>query len=776
MTKQKFNVTGMTCASCAAHVEKAVSGVDGVKSVAVNLLSNSMMVEGEFDIGAVCDAVSKAGYGASAIGYDKGNFPLDRKSCGDEKSSPAGGQSGASREIKNIRNRIIASLLFLLPLMYISMGYAMWGWKLPNVLCASPLSIAFLEFILSAIVIVINQKFFISGTKSFLHKAPNMDSLVAMGSGASFLYSTAILFLATLGTSNHLLHSLYFESAAMILVLISVGKLLEAVSKGKTTTAIDALKDLAPKKAVVIREEKELTINASELHLDDIFIVKPGMSFPADGIVIEGKSTVDESMLTGESVPVSKAPGSNVSAATINQAGLLKCRATKIGSETTLSKIIEMVENANSSKAPIAKIADKVSGVFVPAVMAIALVTGIVWAICGRDAGFVLARAVSVLVISCPCALGLATPVSIMVSSGVGAKNGILFKTAESLELCGKTEIVVFDKTGTITEGNAKSTFDKDGTFKSIDTTGDKIRPSAKQTVAALKKLGIRVIMLSGDKKEYAEKIAIEAGIDEVIAEVLPGGKQAEIEKLRGNVCMVGDGINDAPALTSATTGMAIGSGTDVAIDAADIVLLGGDLTNVVKAITLSKKTIRNIHQNLFWAFFYNAICIPIAAGVFIKPFGLELNPMFGALAMSFSSFFVVTNALRLNFVNFGKILLNKQNSIQDVREQELAQARLVASSAVARVSNTQRPSCCDRFAREHILKGDSTMTKELRIDGMMCQNCARHVTEGLMAVNGVEKVEIDLDAKKATVTLSSDVASNVLADAVKKAGYTPIL
>lgn len=844
---EKFDVTGMTCAACSAHVERAVRGVEGVKEVAVSLLTNSMTVDFSSPATAekICAAVSAAGYGAAPqnIGGKKEN----------KKSALESG------EPKKILYRLIASAVLLLPLMYVSMGHLMWGWPLPEIFASDPLAIGLYQLLLTTAVAVINQRFFISGTKSLLHGAPNMDTLVSLGSAAAYIYSTAVLFEichaavnGDIQTAMHHLHGLYYESAAMILTLITVGKYLEAVSKGRTTDAIKSLMDLAPKTACVIRDGKEKVIPAEEVVKGDVFVVRPGESIPVDGRVISGESAVDESALTGESIPVDKAQGSAVSAATLNQNGFLTCEATRVGEDTTLSQIIETVENAAATKAPIAKIADKVSGVFVPAVMAIALVAGAAWLISGRPFSFALARAISVLVISCPCALGLATPVAIMVGSGVGAKHGVLFKTASALEQTGKTQIVVLDKTGTLTKGKPQVTdilpasgydgdsllrlaaslesksehplaaaitrragednvdidevqgftalpghgvraeingktaiggnaalikskgmldadmkalgerladegktplyFAFDGRIAGIIAVADVVKEDSGQAISALKNMGIRTVMLTGDNRRTALSVAKQTGIDEVVSDVLPGDKAEVVEKLRkyGKVAMVGDGINDAPALTQADIGIAIGAGADVALDAADVVLMKSSVGDVAAAIRLSRQTLRNIHENLFWAFFYNCIGIPIAAGALIPAFNIALNPMLGAAAMSLSSFCVVTNALRLNFFKPDRPFKGKSKQPAEL-------PKLMPTEE--NIKNTE----------------ETAMKKTVYINGMMCSHCTAHVQKALSALDGVESVEVSLEDKKAVLTLNKNVDDAVITAAVREAGYEPI-
>lgn len=844
---EKFDVTGMTCAACSAHVERAVRGVEGVKEVTVSLLTNSMTVD--FSSPAttekICAAVSAAGYGAAPqnIGGKKEN----------KKSTLESG------EPKKILYRLIASAALLLPLMYVSMGHLMWGWPLPEIFASDPLAIGLYQLLLTTVVAVINQRFFISGTKSLIHGAPNMDTLVSLGSAAAYIYSTAVFFEmchaavnGDIQTAMHHLHGLYYESAAMILTLITVGKYLEAVSKGRTTDAIKSLMDLAPKTACVIRDGKETVIPAEEVVKGDVFVVRPGESIPVDGRVISGESAVDESALTGESIPVDKAQGSAVSAATLNQNGFLTCEATRVGEDTTLSQIIETVENAAATKAPIAKIADKVSGVFVPAVMAIALVAGAAWLISGRPFSFALARAISVLVISCPCALGLATPVAIMVGSGVGAKHGVLFKTASALEQTGKTQIVVLDKTGTLTKGKPQVTdilpasgydadsllrlaaslesksehplaaaitrragesnvetdeaqgftalpghgvraeingktaiggnaalikskgmldadmkalgerladegktplyFAFDGRIAGIIAVADVVKEDSGQAISELKNMGIRTVMLTGDNRRTALSVAKQTGIDEVVSDVLPGDKAEVVEKLRkyGKVAMAGDGINDAPALTQADIGIAIGAGADVALDAADVVLMKSSVGDVAAAIRLSRQTLRNIHENLFWAFFYNCIGIPIAAGALIPAFNIALNPMLGAAAMSLSSFCVVTNALRLNFFKPDRPFKGKPKQPAEL-------PKLMPTEE--NIKNTE----------------ETAMKKTVYINGMMCSHCTAHVQKALGALDGVESVEVSLEDKKAVLTLNKNVDEAVITAAVREAGYEPI-
>ena len=833
---KQYNVTGMSCAACSARVEKAVSKVPGVTACSVSLLTNSMGVEGTADPETVIAAVQEAGYGASLKGAGK--------------AAPSMSEAEAQledHETPKLKRRLLWSLGFLIVLMYFSMGHMMWGWPLPSFYNGNHIAMGLTQLLLTVVIMVINQKFFISGFKSLWHRAPNMDTLVALGSAAAFIYSTYALFAMTDaqvkgdmdGVMKYMM-DFYFESAAMILTLITVGKMLEARSKGKTTDALKGLMKLAPKTACILRDGTEVTVPVNQVQKDDVFLVRPGESIPVDGVVLEGSSAVNEAALTGESIPADKAAGDSVSAATVNQSGFLKCRATRVGEDTTLSQIIQMVSDAAATKAPIAKIADKVSGVFVPAVICIALVTTAVWLLIGQSFGYALARGISVLVISCPCALGLATPVAIMVGSGLGAKNGILFKTAASLEETGRIEIVALDKTGTITSGEPKVTdiVPADGgdettllrsalaleqksehplaravlqhcreagitagdvsEFKALPGNGltavldgvticggnldfigsraevtDKMRAEAEklsesgktplffaagdrllgiiavadvikedspQAVRELQNMGIQVVMLTGDNERTAKAIGAQAGVDQVIAGVLPDGKETEIRRLmqRGKVAMVGDGINDAPALTRANIGIAIGAGTDVAIDAADVVLMKSRLSDVPAAIRLSRATLRNIHENLFWAFFYNTIGIPIAAGVFI-PLGLTLNPMLGAAAMSLSSFCVVSNALRLNLFKLRDASHDhKRNThLKEIREET------------------------------------NSMEKTMKIKGMMCGHCEATVKKALEAVPGVSEAKVSHENGTAVVTLSAPVDDSVLKNAVEAKDYT---
>ena len=822
----QFNVTGMSCAACSARVEKAVSAVEGVTSCSVSLLTNAMGVEGTASVDAICKAVHEAGYGCAPKGAETETQTKAQEDALQDHETPA------------LKKRLITSLGFLVVLMYLSMGHTMWGWPAPEFLAESPMANGLTQLLLTAVVMVINQKFFISGFKSLWHRAPNMDTLVALGSAAAFVYSTYALYamLADPAHAHHWLHEFYFESAAMILSLITVGKMLEARSKGKTTDALKSLMKLAPKTAVVVRNGVETEVPIEQVRQDDVFVVRPGESIPVDGVVLEGHSAVNESALTGESIPVDKVEGDSVSAATLNQSGFLKCRATRVGQDTTLSQIIKMVSDAAATKAPIAKVADKVSGVFVPVVISIAVIATIVWLLAGQSFGYALARGISVLVISCPCALGLATPVAIMVGNGVGAKNGILFKTAVSLEETGKVETVVLDKTGTITAGHPQVTdimpaegitedellslavaleqksehplakailarsegcpmevtdfealpgngltaklggavlaggnqsfigthapvplllrkraerlaeegktplfFARDGQLLGVIAVADVMKDDSPRAIKELQNMGINVVMLTGDNERTAKAIGRQAGVDKVIAGVLPDGKEAVIRKLKenGKVAMVGDGINDAPALTRADIGIAIGAGADVAIDAADVVLMKSRLSDVPAAIRLSRAALRNIHENLFWAFFYNTIGIPLAAGVFIAWLGWELNPMFGAAAMSLSSFCVVTNALRLNLI---------------------------------KIHDPSR----DRKKKHH-KKESKTMTKTMHIEGIMCGHCEARVKKALEALDAVELAEVSHTAGTAIVTLNAPVADDVLKAAVEAQDYPVI-
>lgn len=833
---EQYNVTGMSCAACSARVEKAVSQLDGVESCSVSLLTNSMGVTGDVSAETVIAAVEAAGYGASIKGKDQ-----EQKSAG----TSADEEMLKDRETPKLKKRLIASLCFLIPLMYFSMGVMMWGWPVPAILEHNHVAMGLIQLLLTGIVMVINQKFFISGMKGLLHRAPNMDTLVALGAGASFAYSTFALFAMTDAQMRNdmagvmsWMHEFYFESAAMILTLITVGKMLEAHSKGKTTDALKSLMKLAPKTAVILRNGAEEEVSVEQVKKGDIFVVRPGENIPVDGVVVEGSSAVNEAALTGESIPVDKESGDAVSAATLNQSGFLKCEATRVGEDTTLSQIIQMVSDAAATKAPIAKVADKVSGVFVPIVIGIAAVTILIWLITGQSVGFALARGISVLVISCPCALGLATPVAIMVGNGMGAKNGIMFKTAVSLEETGKMEIVALDKTGTITSGEPKVTdilpvkevteeellqfaytleqksehplarailteaeqrqlaaevvtdfqvvpgngltgklpgecilrggnlkfisdvvsipeeikrkaeqlaeegktplfFSKDEKLIGIIAVADVIKEDSPRAVKELQNMGIRVVMLTGDNERTAKAIGQQAGVDEVIAGVLPEGKESVIRALKqhGKVAMVGDGINDAPALTRADMGVAIGAGTDIAIDAADVVLMKSRLSDVPAAIRMSRATLRNIHENLFWAFIYNAIGIPLAAGLFYPIFGWKLNPMFGAAAMSLSSFCVVTNALRLNWFKIHDA--SRDRKIKRKKKQE-----------------------------------EKSMTRTMKIEGMMCGHCEARVKKTLEAIDGVKEAVVSHEAGTAVVTLEKEVADEVLKNAVEAQDY----
>ena len=835
---EQYNVTGMSCAACSARVEKAVSKVPGVTSCSVSLLTNSMGVEGNASPADIIAAVEEAGYGAS----EKGAPAAGGKQ---QTSLAAAEDSLRDKETPKMKKRLIASLCFLIPLMYFSMGHMMWNWPVPAFFEGNHVAMGLLQLLLTAAVMVINQKFFISGFKGLIHGAPNMDTLVALGAGASFVYSTYALFAMTdaqvrgdMAGAMSYMHEFYFESAAMILTLITVGKMLEARSKGKTTDALKSLMKLAPKTATVLRNGAETEGAVDQVRKGDIFVVRPGENIPVDGIVLEGSSAVNESALTGESIPVDKKPGDQVSAATVNHSGFIRCEATRVGEDTTLSQIIQMVSDAAATKAPIAKIADRVSGVFVPAVIAIAAITIIVWLIAGQTVGFALARGISVLVISCPCALGLATPVAIMVGNGMGAKNGIMFKTAVSLEETGKTQIVALDKTGTITSGEPKVTdmipadgvtedellaaayalekksehplahailvrakekgvderleteefqavpgnglsgrlgedwlaggnlkfiggnaeitdeirkkaeelaeggktplfFSRNGKLIGIIAVADVIKEDSPQAVRELQNMGIHVVMLTGDNERTAKAIGAQAGVDEVIAGVLPDGKESVIRSLKrkGKVAMVGDGINDAPALTRADIGIAIGAGTDIAIDAADVVLMKSRLSDVPAAIRLSRATLRNIHENLFWAFFYNVIGIPLAAGVWIPLFGWQLNPMFGAAAMSLSSFCVVTNALRLNWFN-----------MYDARK--------------------------DKKIKNHKKQEETTMQKTMKIEGMMCGHCETRVKKVLEALPQVDEAEVSHTAGTAVVTLNAEIDNDTLKKTVEDQDY----
>ena len=851
---EQYNVTGMSCAACSARVEKAVKKVPGVTSCSVSLLTNSMGVEGTASPAAILSAVQEAGYGASP------------KNASSSKASDASADLNAlaDRETPKLKRRLIASLGFLLVLMYFSMGHMMWGWPLPHWFDGNHIAMGLVQLLLAGIVMVINQKFFINGFKGLIHGAPNMDTLVALGSMASFVWSTYALFAMTRAQVDgndelvmHYMMEFYFESAAMILTLITVGKMLEARSKGKTTDALKSLMKLAPKTATLVRDGAEVTVAIADVQKGDVFVVRPGENIPVDGVVLEGTSAVNESALTGESIPVDKAVGDKVSAATTNQSGFLRCEATRVGEDTTLAQIIKMVSDAAATKAPIAKIADTVSGFFVPAVISIAVVTTIVWLLLGHELGYALARGISVLVISCPCALGLATPVAIMVGNGLGAKNGILFKTAASLEAAGRTQIVALDKTGTITEGAPRVTdllpaegvtetelltlaaalesrsehplakavladaeakaitppevtdfaalpgnglaakldgmdiyagnaafiqtkltlpaalaqqaeklasegktplfFGGAARLLGVIAVADTIKEDSPEAIRQLQNMGIRVVMLTGDNQRTADAIGRQAGVDEVIAGVLPNGKEAVIRQLQasGKVAMVGDGINDAPALTRADTGIAIGAGTDVAIDAADVVLMNSKLSDVPAAIRLSRATLRNIHENLFWAFIYNIIGIPLAAGLFI-PFGLTLNPMFGAAAMSLSSFCVVSNALRLN-------LFDLHSTRHDHKTASPAAAPVQSAAENNKKSDAEAPE---------VKTEDHTMKKTLKVEGMMCGHCEARVKKALEALPEVDEAVVSHEAGTAIVTLNAEVADDVLKNAVEAQDY----
>lgn len=829
---KKFNVTGMSCAACSSRVEKAVSKVEGVQSCSVSLLTNSMGVEGSASEESIIAAVEKAGYGVSVAGA--------------EKKQSAETDQLKDKDTPVLMHRLIASVGFLVVLMYISMGHMMWGWPLPAFFADNHIAMGLAQLLLCVIIMVINQKFFISGFKGLIHRSPNMDTLVALGSGASFVYSVYALFAMTdaqvKGDAELVMsymHEFYFESAAMIITLITVGKMLEAHSKGKTTNALKALLNLAPKKATLLIDGKETEVTVDKVKKGDVFVVRPGESIPVDAEITDGSTAVDESALTGESIPVDKVVGDTVSAGTINKSGFIKCSATAVGEDTALSQIIKMVSDAAATKAPVAKIADKVSGVFVPAVIVIAIITIAVWLLCGQTVGYALARGISVLVISCPCALGLATPVAIMVGNGMGARKGILFKTAASLEEAGKTQIAVLDKTGTITKGEPKVTdiipleitenellkyaysieaksehplakaiivkaeelslnpyevtdfkaesgsglsaeyngkriiggskkyissligisndilskadklseegktplfFMLDNKLLGIIAVADVIKEESPQAIKQLQNMGIKVVMLTGDNERTAKAVGKLAGVDEVIAGVMPDGKEKVVAELKkqGKVLMVGDGINDAPALTRADIGMAIGSGTDIAIDAADVVFMKSKLTDVPAAVRLSRKTLRNIHENLFWAFIYNVIGIPLAAGVWIPLLGWQLNPMFGAAAMSLSSFCVVTNALRLNFFD---------------------------------ITNPKK----DRKIKYKSKKDDNAMTKTMKIDGMMCSHCEGRVKQSLEGLAQVSQAEVSHEKGTAVVTLTAEVSNDVLKKTVEDQGYNVI-
>ena len=858
---KQYTVTGMSCAACSARVEKAVSHVAGVESCSVSLLTNSMGVEGDVKDADIIAAVEQAGYGAEVKGAASG------ENQGGKSGSMAGEEMLKDRETPVLKRRLIASVCFLVPLMYLSMGHMMWGWPVPEVLKENHVAMGLIQLLLTGGVMIINQKFFISGFQSLWHRAPNMDTLVALGAGASFGYSVYALFAMTdaqmrmdMDGVMAFMHEFYFESAAMILTLITVGKMLEARSKGKTTDALKSLMRLAPKKAVILKNGEEQEVSIEQVKKGDLFVVRPGENIPVDGIVVDGSSAVNEAALTGESIPVDKEAGDHVSAATLNQSGFLKCEALRVGEDTTLSQIIQMVSDAAATKAPIAKVADRVSGVFVPIVIGIAAMTIAVWLLAGASVGFALARGISVLVISCPCALGLATPVAIMVGNGMGAKNGIMFKTAVSLEETGKVEIVALDKTGTITSGEPKVTdlLPVEGTteemllsyayalerksehplaaavireaeerhlpgreaesfqavpgngltavvdgkklrggnlafirqeaevseerkrqaerlasdgktplFFSLQASGgeqellgiiavaDVIKEDSPRAIRELQNMGIRVVMLTGDNERTANAIGAQAGVDDVIAGVLPDGKQKVVENLKqkGKVAMVGDGINDAPALTSADMGIAIGAGTDIAIDAADVVLMKSRLSDVPAAIRLSRATLRNIHENLFWAFFYNLIGIPLAAGVWYPLLGWKLNPMFGAAAMSLSSFCVVTNALRLNWFRMYDTVKDKKRKYQKAKQK-------VEEKVKENVKEKEE---------------ETTMTKTMKIEGMMCGHCEAAVKKALEALDGVEAAEVSHEKGTAVVTLAKEVEDEVLKKTVEEKDYQVI-
>ncbi len=878
---KQFNVTGMSCAACSSRVEKAVMKVPGVEACSVSLLTNSMGVEGDAKENDIISAVINAGYGASLkdAPKDKSKIRIDYEA--DEKALE-------DTETPKLKKRLISSLIFLLALMYFSMGHMMWGWPLPKAIENNHVAMGLIQLLLTVIIMVINQQFFISGFKSLLKGSPNMDTLVALGASAAFCYSTYILFAMTdaqmkgdMKAVMSYMDDFYFESAAMILTLITVGKMLEARSKGKTTDALKSLMKLAPKTAVLIKEDNETEVSISEVKIGDIFAVRPGESIPVDGIVVEGSSAVNESALTGESIPVDKQTGDMVSAATINQSGYLKCEATHVGEDTTLAKIIQMVSDAAATKAPIAKIADKVSGVFVPTVIIIAIITTIVWILSGSGMGFALARGISVLVISCPCALGLATPVAIMVGNGVGAKNGILFKNAATLENTGRTEIVVLDKTGTITKGEPKVTdiipaegikssellllaaslesksehplakaimdeacnqniepldtlefqavpgnglkakigdqiiiggnvsylekqlvlpaelkpildelsdsgktpliFAENDKYIGTIAVADTIKEDSREAIEALKNMGIRVAMLTGDNKKTAMAIGRLAGVDEVYADVLPDGKAKVVSELKkqGKTAMVGDGINDAPALTSADTGIAIGAGTDVAIDAASVVLMKSSLNDVPLAIRLSKATLKNIHQNLFWAFFYNVIGIPLAAGIWYPLFGIKLNPMFAAAAMSLSSFCVVTNALRLNLFKVrlkGKtdVIENKASyEFQDKSEKALKYDTEDDTNSKSKTKLIDKSKNSDNEKSKKINESEENIMKKIiKIEGMMCGHCEAHVKKALEAIPQVESATASYKEGIAEVNLKEAVDTEVLKNAVEAQDY----
>lgn len=902
---EQYAVTGMSCAACSTHVEKAVCKVPGVTGVTVSLLTNSMSVEGTASSGEIIDAVTKAGYGAAL------------KGAGNKERIESGSNPLEDKETPAIRKRFIASLCFLLPLMYVSMGHMMWGWPMPERLMDNHVAVGLIQLLFTVVIMVINQKFFVSGFAGLCHGSPNMDTLVALGAGASFIYSTYALFAMTdaqlLGDHWAVMlymHEFYFESAAMILTLITLGKMLEAFSKGKTTNALKSLMDLAPKTAVVVRDQEEITIPVDRVVKGDVFVVRPGESIPVDGIITEGNSAVDESALTGESIPVDKGEGDFVSAATINQSGFIRCEASRVGEDTTLSQIIQMVSDAAATKAPIAKVADKVSGVFVPVVIAIAFVTTIVWLLAGEEIGFALARGISVLVISCPCALGLATPVAIMVGNGMGAKHGILFKNAVSLEETGKIEVIALDKTGTITSGQPKVTdilpvldnagseerkgnkektdgsgketeerakeklmrlayalesksehplaraviaygdetglkeeaadnfsaipgngltgtlkgkelaggnlnyiktkakvsekiekqaellsgqgktplfFAEQGKLQGIIAVADTMKEDSREAISQLKNMGIRVVMLTGDNERTAQAIGAQAGVDEVIAGVLPDGKEAVIRQLSNKeeiygdgkkekarkIAMVGDGINDAPALTRADIGIAIGAGTDVAIEAADIVLMKSSLMDVPAAIRLSRASLRNIHENLFWAFIYNIIGIPLAAGIWYPLFGLKLNPMFGAAAMSLSSFCVVTNALRLNLFDLRSTKRDRKKAIRKISTEagQKEEQKIEKQESVNREKETDTNQQVVKQLKNK-RKEVNNMEKTMKINGMMCGHCEARVKKALEALPEVKEAAVSHEAGTAVLTLNAPVADEILKKAVEDQDY----
>lgn len=869
MINKKFQVTGMTCAACSSHVEKAVAGVKGVSNVNVSLLMNSMTVEYDTPATpqAICGAVAAAGYGASPA-------EAEGAEAGNGAAADAGREALEDYETPKIRRRLIVSLCLLIPLMYVSMGYLMWGWYLPERFASDPWAIALYQLLMTGLVMVVNQKFFISGFQSLMHRAPNMDTLVALGSSAAFVYSTAVMFrmgaytgAADKEMARHCLHDMYFESAAMILTLITVGKMLESYSKGKTTNAIKSLMDLTPKTAHVLRDGVEITVPAQDVTAGETFIVRPGESIPVDGEVLEGESAVDESALTGESLPVDKHVGDRVSAATLNQNGALVCNAVRVGKDTTLQQIIEMVENAVATKAPIAQIADKVSGVFVPVVITLAVLTGAIWLAAGASVGKALSYAISVLVISCPCSLGLATPVAIMVGNGMGARHGILFKNATALEHAGKADFVVLDKTGTVTEGKPKVTdlypaegiserelvqiaaalevksehplakaiceyaaeqqipiqqveefralpgwgvegvlrgesavggnsalitqrklmtesmrtageqmseegktplyFAAGGRLLGLIAVADVVKQDSRQAIGELRNMGIQVVMLTGDNRRTAQAIGRQVGLTSIVSDVLPNDKETVVRGLSeyGRVAMVGDGINDAPALTRADVGIAIGAGADVALEAADIVLMKSKLTDVSVAIRLSRQVLKNIHENLFWAFFYNCVGIPLAAGVLVPLLGLSLNPMFAAAAMSLSSFCVVTNALRLN-------LFEVQSNKRDRRKSEVPLPEFIESYVGQEVAGGSKCNINHTTTKN---KEEDKMVKTLDIEGMMCAHCQAHVQKALEGVEGVTQVSVSLEENQATLTADETVEDRTIIDAVTQSGYKVI-